>query len=79
LKVSIVFFDNFFLYCTVSDCYHACDISIIIYCSGGGLCVYLSCWVATYVYSWINIYREWTNNGNIRQYWNKTVCVGCTL
>jgi len=42
------------------------------------LCVYLSCWVATYVYSWINIYRGWTNNGNIRQYRNKTVCIGCT-
>jgi hypothetical protein len=67
-----------FLYCTVSNCYHASDISII-YWSGGGLCVYLSSWVALYVYSWIYIYRRWTNNGNIRQYWNKTVCVGCTL
>jgi len=27
------------------------------------LCVYLSCWVATYMYSWINIYSGWTNNG----------------
>jgi len=42
------------------------------------LCVYLSCWVATYVYSWINIYRGWTNNGNTIQYRNKTVCVGFT-
>jgi len=42
------------------------------------LCVYLSCWVATYVYSWINIYRGWTNNGNTAQCRNKTVCVGCT-
>jgi len=24
------------------------------------LCVYLSCWVATYAYSGINIYRGWT-------------------
>ena len=42
------------------------------------LCVYLSCWVAIYVYSWINTYRGWTDNGNIRQWSNKTVCVGCT-
>ena len=42
------------------------------------LCVYLSCWVATNVYSWINIYTGWTNNGNTRHYRNKTVCVGCT-
>jgi hypothetical protein len=26
------------------------------------------------VYSWINIYRGWTNNGNTRQYWNKALC-----
>jgi len=43
-----------FLYCTVSNCYHARDI-FIIYGSSGGLCVYPSCWVAVYVYSWINI------------------------
>jgi len=42
------------------------------------LCVYLTCWVATCAYSWINICRGWTNNGNTRQYRNKTVCVGCT-
>ena len=42
------------------------------------LCVYQRCWVATYAYSWITIYRGWTNNGNTRQYRNKTVCVGCT-
>ena len=42
------------------------------------LCVYLSCWVTTYVYSWINIYRGWKNNGNTRQNRNKTVCVGYT-
>jgi len=30
-------------------------------------CVYLSCWVATYVYSWINMYRWQTNNGNTKQ------------
>jgi len=42
------------------------------------LCVNLSYWVATYVYSWINICRGWKNNGNTRQYRNKTVCVGCT-
>jgi len=42
------------------------------------LCVYLSCWVPVYAYSWINIYRGWTNNGNTRQDRNKTVCVGCT-
>ena len=34
--------------------------------------------MATEVYSQINIYRGWTNNGNTRQYWNKTVCDGCT-
>ena len=38
--------------------------------------VYLSCWVPTYAYSSINIYRGWTDNGNTRQYRNKTVCVG---
>ena len=65
--------------CTVSNFYRACDISII-YCSGGGFLFvyYLSCWVATYAYSWINIYRGWTNNGNTGQCRNKTVCVGCT-
>ena len=42
------------------------------------LCVYLSCWMATYAHSWINIYKGWKNNGNTRQYRNKTVCVGCT-
>ena len=42
------------------------------------LCVYLSCWVETYAYSWINIYRGWTNNGSTWQCRNKTVCVGCT-
>jgi len=42
------------------------------------LCVYLSCWAATYRDSWINICRGWTNNGNTRQYWNKIVCVACT-
>jgi len=42
------------------------------------LCVYLSCWVAAYAHSWINICRGWTYNGNTRQYRNKTVCVGCT-
>ena len=42
------------------------------------LCVYLRCWVAKYAYSWINICRGWTNNGNTRQYRIKTVCVGCT-
>jgi len=63
-------------WCTVSNFYHARDISIT-YCSGGGfLFVCLSCWVPTYAYSWINIYRGWTNNGNTRQYRNKTVCVG---
>jgi len=62
-----VFLWNFWC-CTVSNFYHACDISII-YCSGGGfLFVYLSCWVGTYAYSWINIYRGWTNNGSI---WNE--------
>ena len=51
----------------------------IIYCSGCGfLCVCLSCWMATYAYSWINTYRGWTNNGNTGQCRNKTVCVGCT-
>ena len=30
-------------------------------------CVYLTCWVATYAYSWINMYRGWTNNENTRQ------------
>jgi len=38
-------------------------------------CVYLSCWVATYAYSWINIYRGQTNNGNTGQYRNKTDCI----
>ena len=42
------------------------------------LWIYLSCWVPLYAYSWINIYRGWTNNGNTRQDRNKTVCVGCT-
>ena len=42
------------------------------------LWVYVSCWVPVYAYSWINIYRGWTNNGNTRQDRNKTVCVGCT-
>jgi len=39
---------------------------------------YLSCCMATYVCSWINIYTVWTNNGNTRQYRNKAVCVGYT-
>jgi len=30
------------------------------------------------VYSWININRGWTNNGNTTKCRNKTVCVGCT-
>ena len=38
------------------------------------LCVYLICWVPVYAHSWINIYRGWTNNGNTRQYRNKTLC-----
>jgi len=41
------------------------------------LCVYMNCWVPVYAYSWINNHRGWTNNGNTRQYRNKTVCVGC--
>ena len=65
-------------WCSVSNFYRACDISII-YCSGGGFVfVCLSCWVATYVYSWTDIYRGWTNNGNTRECRNKTVRVGCT-
>ena len=42
------------------------------------LFVYMSCWVPVYAYSWINIYRGWTDNGNTRQYRDKAVCVGCT-
>ena len=58
-------------FCTVSNFYHAHDMSII-YCSGDGfLFVCLSCWVAL-----ISIW--WTKNGNTRQYRNKTVRVGCT-
>jgi len=34
------------------------------------LCVYPSYWVATYAYSWNNIYRGWKNNGNTRRYRN---------
>ena len=64
--------------CTVSNFYYARDISLIYCSSGSFLFVCLSCWVATYMYSWINIYRGWTNNGKTRQYRNKTVCVGCT-
>jgi len=60
--------------CTVSNFYHACDISIIALVVVSCLCVYLICWVTVYAHSWINIYRGWTNNGNTRQYRNKTLC-----
>ena len=67
------------MFVVVSNFYHACDISII-YCSGDGfMFVCLSELLSgNYVYSWINTYRGWTNNGNIRQCSNKTLCVGCT-
>jgi len=51
--------------CTISKNYYARGIPLFIAVGViPSLCVYLSCWVATYVYSWINIYRGWTNNGN---------------
>ena len=52
---------------------HPLSIAVVVV---SYFCVYLSCWVATYVCSWINIYRGQTNNGNTGQYRNKTVCVG---
>jgi hypothetical protein len=66
------------LWCTVSNFYHAHDISIIYCSSGSFLFVYLSCWMAAYVYNGINIYGVRTNNGYTRQYRNAIVCVGCT-
>ena len=51
----------------------------IIYCSGGGfLFVCLSELLSGNIRLLLNICRGWTDNGNTRQYGNKTVCVGCT-
>ena len=64
--------------CSVSNFYHACDISII-YCSGGGLClcVWVAEWQLMCIVELIST-GDGPNNGNTRECRNKAVCVGCT-